>query len=109
MEIIACIAIVSKDGCGECTGVDTVDIGTVAAYEISPVTFELYGLEQPALFDHLIDQLSVYRSRTHGVTIQPDGSADTEELTEEQTQWFDEHWMLQYDLMFGQEYALGEQ
>ena len=35
--------------------------------------------------------------------------ADTEELTEEQTQWFDEHWMLQYDLMFGQEYALGEQ
>ena len=43
------------------------------------------------------------------MTIQPDGSADTEELTEEQTQWFDEHWMLQYDLMFGQEYALGGQ
>ncbi|WP_294527296.1 LTA synthase family protein [uncultured Allofournierella sp.] len=88
---------------------EPVDIGTVGAYEISPVTFELYGLEQPALFDHLIDQLSAYRSRTHGVTIQPDGSADTEELTEEQTQWFDEHWMLQYDLMFGQEYALGGQ
>ena len=85
---------------------EPVDIGTVAAYDISPVTFELYGLEQPGLFDHLIDQLSAYRSRTHGVTIQPDGSADTEELTDEQSQWFDEHWMLQYDLMFGQEYAL---
>lgn len=85
-----------------------VDLGTVAAYEISPVTFELYGLEQPALFDHLIDQLSVYRSRTHGVTILPDGTPSTNEMTEEQTKWFNEHWMLQYDLMFGQEYALGQ-
>ncbi len=82
-----------------------VDLGTVGAYEISPVTFELYGLEQPPLFDHLIDQLSAYRSRSHGVTIQPDGTAVTGDMTDEQMDWFSDHWMLQYDLMFGEEYA----
>lgn len=82
-----------------------VDLGTVAAYEISPVLMELYGLEEPPLFRYLANQLSVYRSRTLGVTILPDGTATDADLTEEQKRWFQNHWLLQYDLMFGEEYA----
>lgn len=84
-----------------------VDLGTIAAYEISPVVTELYGLEQPVMFKYLINQLSAYRSRTRGVTIEPDGTANTEPLSKEQKNWFDNHWLLQYDLMFGQQYAQG--
>ena len=82
-----------------------VDLGTVAAYEISPVLMELYGLEEPPLFRYLANQLSVYRSRTLGVTILPDGTATDADLTEEQERWLQNHWLLQYDLMFGEEYA----
>lgn len=83
-----------------------VDLGTVAAYQISPVLMELYGLEEPPMFRYLANQLSAYRSRTLGVTILPDGTANDADLTEEQEQWFQNHWLLQYDLMFGEEYAL---
>lgn len=83
-----------------------VDLGTVAAYQISPVLMELYGLEEPPVFRYLANQLSAYRSRTLGVTILPDGTATDADLTEKQEQWFQNHWLLQYDLMFGEEYAL---
>lgn len=83
-----------------------VDLGTVAAYQISPVLMELYGLEEPPMFRYLANQLSAYRSRTLGVTILPDGTATDADLTEKQEQWFQNHWLLQYDLMFGEEYAL---
>ena len=83
-----------------------VDLGTVAAYQISPVLMELYGLEEPPMFRYLANQLSAYRSRTLGVTILPDSTTTDADLTEEQEQWFQNHWLLQYDLMFGEEYAL---
>ena len=84
---------------------EPVDIGTIAAYEITPVMMDLYGLEKPVFYEYLTQQLSVYRSRTCGVTILPDGTA-SEELTDAQRAWYDDHWLLQYDLMFGKEYAL---
>ena len=83
-----------------------VDLGTVGAYQIAPVLMELYGLEEPPMFRYLANQLASYRSRTLGVTILPDGTATEADLTEEQEQWFQNHWLLQYDLMFGEEYAL---
>lgn len=83
-----------------------VELGTLATYEISPVMMELYDLDMPVMFRYLANQLSAYRGRTRGVTIQPDGSIGEGELTEEQQQWFADHWLLQYDLMFGQQYAL---
>ena len=83
-----------------------VDLGTIATYQVSPVMMELYGLEKPAYFEYLIQQLhSGYRSRTAGVTVNPDGSY-SEGMTDEQLQWYKDHWLLQYDLMFGEEYAL---
>jgi phosphoglycerol transferase MdoB-like AlkP superfamily enzyme len=85
----------------------SVDLGTIGAYEITPVMMDLYGLDKPTFYEYLTQQLSAYRSRSCGVTIEPDGSASTE-LTEQQQTWYDNHWMLQYDLMFGKEYALDQ-
>lgn len=80
-----------------------VDLGTIGAYNITPVMMDLYGLSKPLYFDYLLQGLSQYRARTGGVTVGLDGSF-SQDLTEEQQQWFNSHWMLQYDLMFGEEY-----
>ena len=75
----------------------------MAAYEISPVMMDLYGLDKPLLFQYLTDQLTVMRARTRGVTVNPDGTA-SEEMSEQQRQYYDSHWLLQYDQMFGEDY-----
>lgn len=91
---------------------EPVELGTIGTYEIAPMVMELYGMEKPLLFQYLEQQLDVYRSRTLGVTVQPDDTAMTQEaseMTAEQKQWFRNHWMLQYDLMFGREYLLKQE
>lgn len=80
------------------------DLGTIAAYEVSPVMAELYGLERPIYFDYLLQQISVYRARTRGVTVEANGSF-SETMTEEQQQWYNDHWLLQYDQMFGKNFT----
>ena len=83
-----------------------VNFGTIAAYDISPVMMELFGLEQPLYFQYLNRQLRVAsRSCTRGTTMNLDGTT-TQQPTEFQQRWTNEHWMLQYDLMFGKGYAL---
>lgn len=83
-----------------------VNLGTIAAYEISPVMMDLFGLEQPLYFQYLNRQLRYgYRSCTGGVTVNWDGTAGRG-LTGRQTAWRQDHWLLQYDLMFGKGYAL---
>ena len=83
-----------------------VDLGTIAAYEISPVMMGLFGLEQPLYFQYLNRQLRYgYRSCTGGVTVNWDGTVGRG-LTGRQTAWRQDHWLLQYDLMFGKGYAL---
>ena len=83
-----------------------VDLGTIAAYDISPVMMNLYGLQQPLYFQFLNRQLRVAsRACTRGVTMNLNGTT-TLEPTEFQQRWTQEHWMLQYDLMFGKGYAL---
>lgn len=80
------------------------DLGTIAAYEVSPVMAELYGLKRPIYFDYLLQQMSVYRARTRGVTVEANGSF-SETMTEEQQQWYNDHWLLQYDQMFGKNFT----
>ena len=84
-----------------------VDLGTIAAYDISPVMMELFGLRQPLYFQFLGRQLrAAYRANTRGTIMEKDGTTSNE-LTPLQQKWSDEHWLLQYDLMFGKGYALG--
>ena len=83
-----------------------VDLGTIAAYDISPVMMDIYGLEEPLYFQFLNRQLRVAsRTNTRGTTMNLDGTT-TQEPTEFQQRWSAEHWLLQYDLMFGRGYAL---
>jgi phosphoglycerol transferase MdoB-like AlkP superfamily enzyme len=78
-----------------------VDIGTIAAYNITPMMMDLYGLEKPLMFEFLTQQLPLIRSRSKGVTLGPDNSASYQ-LTPEQGQYFLRHQMLQYDCLFGE-------
>ena len=83
-----------------------VDLGTIAAYDISPVMMNIYGLKQPFYFQYLNRQLQVaYRTNTRGTVMNRDGTT-TQEPTALQQQWSANHWLLQYDLMFGKGYAL---
>ena len=81
----------------------SVDLGTIAAYEISPVMMDLYGLDMPLWFEKLAEELPVLRARTRGVTVEPDSSL-SESMTPQQEALFGENWLIQYDLMFGKNY-----
>ena len=80
-----------------------VELGTVAAYDISAVMMDLYGLDKPLMFTFLTQELHTMRARTLGITINPDESI-SEEMTEQQQAYFDQHALLQYDFMFGAHY-----
>ena len=83
-----------------------VDLGTIAAYDISPVMMNLYGLEQPLYFQLLNRQLQVAdRANTRGTVMNLDGTT-TQIPSSLQESWSQKHWLLQYDLMFGKGYAL---
>ena len=64
----------------------------------------VYTAEQYA---EVVRQLrAAYRANTRGTIMEKDGTTSNE-LTPLQQKWNDEHWLLQYDLMFGKGYALG--
>ena len=85
-----------------------VDLGTIAAYNISPVMMNLYGLEQPLYFQLLNRQLQVAdRANTRGTVMNLDGTT-TQTPSSLQESWSQKHWLLQYDLMFGKGYALSQ-
>lgn len=86
---------------------EPLELGTLAAYQLAPTVLQLYGMEQPAFYNYLLNQFQVYRSRTRGITILPDETASYE-LSQEQNTWFEQHRLLQYDLMFGNGYASQE-
>ena len=81
----------------------SVELGTIAAYEISPVMMDLYGLDMPLWFEKLASELPVLRARTRGVTVEPDSSL-SESMTPQQEALFQENWLIQYDLMFSKGY-----
>lgn len=81
-----------------------VSLGTIAAYQISPVMMDLYGLEKPVYFEFLAQEFSSMHARTRGITVNPDNSL-SEEMTEAQQIFFDNQWILQYNLMFDGTYT----
>ena len=82
----------------------SIDVGTIASYNLTPVVLDLYGLEKPLWFEFLTQQIPVMHARTHGVTVNPDGTTSAD-MTPEQQAVFDATWLLQYDKMFGADYA----
>ena len=60
-------------------------------------------MEKPLWFEFLSQQIPVLRSRTKGITVNPNGTY-SETLSKTQDASFSNHWLGQYDLMFGEEY-----
>lgn len=83
---------------------EPIDLGTVAAYQITTVTNDLYGLEQPAYFDLLREEFGRYRARSLDTTVEPDGTYSQAALTPAQQEIYDAHWLFEYDLLFGENY-----
>ena len=82
-----------------------VDLGTIAAYDISPVMMELFGLRQPATSSSLAvssGRLPGQHPRHHP----GEGRHRLERADPPAAEVEHEHWLLQYDLMFGKGYAL---
>ena len=57
-----------------------VDLGTIAAYDISPVMMELFGLRQPTYFQFLGRRLGRLPGQHRGTILEKDGTA-SDELT----------------------------
>ncbi len=79
-----------------------VELGTLGSYYLSTVMMDLYGLDKPLMFEYLTQQFSVLRARTRGVTLNTDNST-TLDISEEQQEWMNNHQILQYDFMFGEQ------
>lgn len=82
---------------------EAIDLGVIGSYMVSPVMMELYGLDQPLFYQLHLSELPIMRSRSRGVTVEPDGSY-AEEMTDAQQAAFNDRWLAQYDLMFGEDY-----
>ncbi len=81
-----------------------IDLGTIGAYNISPVMMDTFSLEKPVMFEYLIQQLDSYRAKQNDVVVNPDGSI-SEELSEAQEKAYNDCFVLQYDYMFGKHYT----
>ncbi len=83
---------------------EPIDLGTVAAYQVTSITNDMYGLEQPPYFDLLRQEFDHYRAKSVGTVVEPDNSYHQNGLTPEQQEFYDKHWLLQYDMLFGKNY-----
>jgi phosphoglycerol transferase MdoB-like AlkP superfamily enzyme len=79
-----------------------VDLGTLAIHNIAPVLMDLYGMEQPGMFEFLMQQLPAMRGRSHGITVEADDTF-SETMDEVQQGWFNDYAILQYDYLFGEQ------
>ncbi len=82
-----------------------IDLGVLSTYNIPAVMLELYSMETPLFYDLLLQQLNYYTANNKGVLFFNDDSF-TRERTMEQNSLLYNHSMLQYDLLFGNEYLL---
>ncbi len=86
---------------------EQVDLGTVSTYNIAPIMMELYGLEMPDYFEFLNEQLYEYTASNKGVIVYPDGTITREVEDEEAREaLLYNQSVLQYDLLFGEQYQL---
>ncbi len=83
-------------------------LGTIAAYNITPTMMELYDLKEPVYFEFLAQQMQVMRASNKGFIVNPDGSILENTVDEARRESLAKHWMLQYDVLFGDKYLYRE-
>lgn len=80
------------------------DVGIINAHYLAPTVLSSMGVELPVYFDFLLDLKEEVPAYTQHVCIDEEGNPQltpTEEMAEKK----EEHWLLQYDLMFGEGYG----
>ncbi len=82
---------------------EKVNLGIISAYNVTPLIMDMYGLEKPAYFDFLSQQMGVMRGYSQGYVVELDNTFSGE-ITPEQQRYLDRQYMLQYDYMFGKRY-----
>ncbi len=73
-------------------------------YQLLPYATEKLGLARPGYFEYLSDVRAILPGHTNIVALMPDGTADTQ-MSEEQKKVSFDHWLVQYDMMFGGKYT----
>lgn len=85
-------------------GAGDVDTADFSMYQLMPYMTEKLGLARPAYFEFLSHSREVLPGHTSIVALSPDG-APKDRMSEEQQTVSLEHWLIQYDMMFGSKYA----
>ncbi|MBQ9937381.1 MAG: sulfatase-like hydrolase/transferase [Oscillospiraceae bacterium] len=84
------------------------EVPNMSLYNLVPSICEWYNLDTPKFFEYLYEQSKVFRgSSTQGIFLDSEGNA-VYELPKEAEQYFENHKLFQYDLMFGKNYSLNE-
>ena len=80
--------------------------GNMSMYQLLPYITESLGLDRPLYFDYLNQQFKLFRGFAQGVYLDADGNACWE-VSSAAEEAFHNHWLLQYDIMFGENYSKG--
>lgn len=82
----------------------SVNIGIISSFQIMPTVFQEYSLLMPPYFELLCEIQEVSKGYTNG-NLLDSNSCISYSLTEQQKRLYDMHWLLQYDMMFGEQYS----
>lgn len=85
-------------------GVTDNSTADFSMYQLLPYTTEKLGLSRPAYFSYLSDVRGTLAGHTPLVALNGDGTAVTEKSAE-QEKLAQDHWLIQYDIMFGRNYG----
>jgi len=73
-------------------------------YQLLPYMTEKLGLARPGYFEYLSEMRKTLPGHITTLALAPDGSPHAQK-TDEQKALADDHWLLQYDMMFGNLYS----
>ena len=85
-------------------GVTDNSTADFSMYQLLPYATEKLGLSRPAYFEYLSDAREVLAGHTPLVALNGDGSP-VKEKSAEQEKLASDHWLVQYDAMFGRNYG----
>ncbi|MCC8104034.1 MAG: LTA synthase family protein [Clostridiales bacterium] len=85
---------------------ESQDAGVMEISMLFPTVLETYGIEKTAFWDFLVELKSVYAATDSMIVVNQDGTyASIDEMTEIQQEYYENYRLLQYDYIFGNQYA----
>lgn len=85
-------------------GVTDSSTADFSMYQLLPYMTEKLGMSRPAYFEYLSNARATLAGHTTLIALDGDGTAAVEKSAE-QSRLSNEHWLIQYDMMFGRNYS----